>query len=62
MIALIAHELRHALEVAADRSVVNDLALVALYRRIGHISHSTHAFDTEAAEKTGRQVRDELIW
>jgi hypothetical protein len=61
IIAVIAHELRHALEVAADRSIVNDVGLIALYQRIGHISHGTQGFDTEAAEKVGRLVRDELI-
>jgi hypothetical protein len=60
MIAVIAHELRHALEVAADRTVVDDAALLALYRRIGHASHSARGFDTEAANTIGRRVRDEL--
>jgi hypothetical protein len=61
MIAVIAHELRHALEVADDPSVVNDAGLTALYRRIGHISTGTHGFDTDAAQDAGRRVRDELI-
>jgi hypothetical protein len=61
MIAVIAHELRHALEVADDASVVNDAGLTALYRRIGHISNGTQGFDTDAAQDAGRRVRDELI-
>jgi hypothetical protein len=60
MIAVIAHELRHALEVADDQSVVDDAGLTALYRRIGHISSGSHSFDTDAAQATGRRVRDEL--
>lgn len=60
-IAVIAHELRHALEVAADPTVVSEATLVALYRRIGHATGSAPAYDTEAARSTGRMVRDELI-
>lgn len=60
MIGVIAHELRHALEVAADRSVVNSATLMALYTRIGHLSAGTQSFDTDAANVTGRQVRSEL--
>ena len=59
-IAVIAHELQHALEVARDRQVTDDAGLTALYRRIGHVSYGTFGFDTEAAESTGRMVRDEL--
>jgi hypothetical protein len=61
MIAVIAHELQHALEVAADPTVVDDAGLVALYRRIGHASLSSHSYDTEAARSAGHAVRDELI-
>lgn len=60
MIAVIAHELRHALEVAADSSVVDDATLMALYRRIGHVTTGTKNFDTDAAVMIGRQVRNEL--
>jgi hypothetical protein len=60
-IAVIAHELRHALEVAGDSQVRDDAGLVTLYRRIGHISYGTRGYDTDAADATGRQVRDELI-
>ena len=60
-IAVIAHELQHALEVAHDRLVTNDAGLTALYRRIGHVSYGSIGFDTDAAQTTGRVVRDELI-
>jgi hypothetical protein len=61
LISIIGHELRHAVEVAADASVVNDAGLRALYKRIGHTSNGTRGFDTDAAQDTGRKVRDELI-
>lgn len=60
-IAVIAHELQHALEVAHDRLVTDDAGLTALYRRIGHVSYGSIGFDTDAAQTTGRVVRDELI-
>jgi hypothetical protein len=60
-IAVIAHELRHALEVAEDPAVLDDRGLVALYQRIGHVSAGTRGYDTEAARDVGRIVRDELI-
>ena len=61
LIATIAHELRHALEVAADRTVVDDKGFAALYRRIGDSPHPGGGFDTAAARTTGRLVRDELL-
>jgi hypothetical protein len=61
IIAVIAHELHHALEVAEDSTVIDDATLAALYKRIGHGSHGSRGFDTEAARATGVRVRDELI-
>ena len=61
MISTIAHELRHALEVAGDRTVVDEKGFVALYRRIGDAAQACGGYDTEAARVTGRQVRDELL-
>ena len=61
MIALIGHELRHALEIAEDPNVRDAPAMRMLYERIGHPSGgSSHTFDTFAAQNTGRQVRMEL--
>jgi len=60
MIAVIAHELRHALEVAAEHSVVNEKALEAFYRRIGDSPHIGGGYDTEAARLAQRIVRQEL--
>lgn len=59
-IAVIAHELRHALEVAGDASVVDEPGLIALYRRIGHVNPRTRGYDTDAATLAGLVVRDEL--
>jgi hypothetical protein len=61
IIAVIAHELRHALEVAEDASVVDEATLTRLYRRIGHAIEGRHGYDTDAARTTGLRVREELI-
>ena len=61
MIAVIAHELRHALEVADERSVINEKALEDFYRRVGDSPHAGGGYDTEAARVVQRIVRSELI-
>jgi hypothetical protein len=61
MIAVIGHELRHALEVADDPTVLDNAALRTLYRRIGYPAGPNGGFDTDAAKQTGFQVRDELV-
>lgn len=58
LIALIGHELQHAIEVADAQEVTNDETLATLYRRIGHAEG--RGFDTVAAVDTGRRVRLEL--
>ena len=58
-IALLGHELRHALEVAEAPSVSDDEGLTRLYQRIG-VSGGAHQFDTMAAQQAGRAVRKEL--
>lgn len=60
MIATIAHELRHAVEVAESPEVRDEPGLIALYKRIGHNAGGRHAFDTSAARDAGRIVRSEL--
>jgi len=61
MIALVGHELRHALEVAESPDVRDERALIALYERIGHPSTGAlHQYDTAAAQDTGRIVKAEL--
>ena len=61
-IALVAHELRHALEVADARDVRDQKDLIALYHRIGDRSREDrHEYDTAAARWTGRRVQRELV-
>lgn len=59
-IAVIGHELRHAVEVANATSVVDERGLIALYRRIG-IDSGNNLFDTVEAQETGRRVLRELV-
>lgn len=61
LIALVGHELRHAVEVAESPDVRDERSLVALYERIGHNRQGQHRYDTVAAQDTGRQVRLELM-
>jgi hypothetical protein len=60
-IAVIAHELRHALEVAGEDSVVTDKALESFYRRVGDTPHAGGGYDTQAARDAQRIVRSELM-
>jgi hypothetical protein len=60
MIALIGHELRHALEIAEVPTVRDNAALISLFQRIGHSKSDLHTFDTNAAQSTGWRVRQEL--
>lgn len=61
LIALIGHELQHALEIAEHPSVQDENAMLSLYQRIGHPSSAAaHTYDTAAAQTAGRQVRQEL--
>ena len=60
MIAVLGHELRHAIEVADAPGVTDAGGMAALYRRIG-IDRGNNLFDTIEAQETGRQVRRELV-
>jgi hypothetical protein len=63
-LALIAHELQHAVEVAAAPHVVDLQTFVQEYERIGDASHQRlrreRSFETLAARVTGRRVLEEL--
>jgi hypothetical protein len=63
MIATLAHELQHALEVSADATVVDQRSMLGLYKRIGRpsLSGASAGWETTAAQQTGLQVRRELI-
>ncbi len=58
LIAAVAHELQHALEIAVSQDVRDDAAVAALYRRIGTASRE-HACDTDAAYAIAVRVRAE---
>jgi hypothetical protein len=61
LIALMGHELQHALEVAESPGVNDERSLIALYEAIGHGKAGPHRYDTTAAQNAGRQVRQELL-
>ncbi len=60
IIASLAHELQHAIEISCHREVVSEETLAALYRRIGD-EHEWCMFETEEAVQVGRAVRSELL-
>jgi hypothetical protein len=59
-IALIGHELRHALEIADAPQVRDQQEMIRLYERIGRPHVGVHTYDTVEAQAAGRQVRAEL--
>jgi hypothetical protein len=63
MIATMAHELQHALEVSEDPGVTDQRSLAELYRRIGRQSRASvvSEWETVAAQEAGVQVRRELV-
>ena len=58
--AILAHELRHALEVGEHPEVVCDETMEDLYHRIG-LRQSEKQFETRDAQSTGKKVREELL-
>lgn len=64
LLALLGHELQHAVEIAEAADVVDESTLVALYQRIGlsqREGSSSIAFETRHAIETGQQVFAELM-
>jgi hypothetical protein len=59
-IAVIGHELQHAIEVAQETGVDDQTKLAALYQRIG-TRGGPHVYDTIAAQEVGRMVRRDLL-
>jgi hypothetical protein len=58
LVALLGHELQHAVEVADAPEVASDESLTGLYRRIGvHVSGDS--WDSRAAREAGQTVRAE---
>jgi len=64
-IAMMAHELQHAVEIADTPAIVDGPSLVREYQRIGYVNQRSSlpgvAFDTQAAVRTGEQVLKELM-
>jgi hypothetical protein len=60
LIALLGHELQHAVEVADAPGVTGEDTLQTLYRTIG-VRMGRDAYDSEAAQRTGWIVRAELM-
>jgi hypothetical protein len=58
-IAILGHELRHAVEIADARWVIDQRSLVSLYRRIG-FSSGERSFESAAAIAAGQQVHEEM--
>ena len=57
---LLAHELQHVLEIAADRSVRTQDAMFEHFTRIGRRTGHNSAFETEAAIRVEGVVREEV--
>jgi hypothetical protein len=60
MLAMIGHELQHAVEIAAEPSVRSRRDLERYYQQIGVVSGAGHTWDTEAARYMGRLVSREV--
>jgi hypothetical protein len=61
LVAVLGHELQHALEVALSPSIVDERSLQAFYSRNGiSMSSHTNGWDTIAARDTGELVRREI--
>lgn len=58
--ALLGHELQHALEVASASDVLDSASMIRLYRRIGWEADALK-FETKAAQTAGLNVRRELF-
>jgi hypothetical protein len=60
LVALLGHELQHAVEVADAPDVRDEAALSDLYRRIG-VRRGMDAWDSVAAQQVGQVVRSEVL-
>jgi len=62
-VALLGHELQHAVELAGETAVIDARAYEALYERIGHgscVAVRRRCFETDEAARVGTTVRAEL--
>lgn len=60
LVALVGHELQHAVEIASHPDVRTEAAVRDLYRRIGAGRSDALGFDTEAAQMAGTRIKREL--
>ena len=60
LVAVLGHELRHALEIAGMLDVRDQAGLVKAYQRIGNKGHGDGYYETDAALEAGRTVGREL--
>ena len=60
LIALLGHELQHALELALAPDVRSEAGMAALYKRIGFRTRGDRHFDTHEAHAAERRIRREL--
>jgi hypothetical protein len=61
LIAVVGHELQHALEIAEHPNVQDSEGVASLYKLIGLQAHGVDRYDTAAARSIGRRVRAELL-
>jgi hypothetical protein len=61
LLALLAHEMRHALEVLEHREVVDVETMEAMYSRIGTPLIGQKGYETSAARAAGDAVLAELL-
>ena len=59
LIATVGHELRHAVEVLSDPTIVSTVTMQRFYRRVGRLEPGG-AYETDAALLAGDTVRAEL--
>lgn len=60
VIASLAHELQHVIEIADHPEVRDEPSLAELYRQIGH-ERDLRRFETDQAQSVGRTVRAEVL-
>jgi hypothetical protein len=60
-IAILGHEVRHAVEIADAPSAIDQASVESLYRRIGFRNSGDRSFDSLAAIAAGHQVLRELL-
>lgn len=59
-LALLGHELQHALEVAGNPGIRDRASFLQYYEQVGIRHLDPKVLDTEAARQTGERVKQEL--